>query len=71
MIPNRIVLRGAGKALTTILFPAPLSKAYDAATPRPDGSTAYTNGGGFITFEGLEAWRESRYMLGSVAKVCS
>ena len=37
MIPNRIVLRGAGKALTTILFPAPLSKAYDAATPRPDG----------------------------------
>lgn len=59
-IPSRIVLRGAGRGRTTLLFPHPLSAVYGTGE-RPDGTTEYTRGRFWIQFEGIDRWFEDRW----------
>jgi hypothetical protein len=58
-IPSRIVLRGAGRNRTTLLFPQPLSAVY-GLKERPGGTTEYTRGRAWIQFEGIDRWFEDQ-----------
>lgn len=59
VIPNRLVLRGAGRGKTTLLFPFPLSTVY-GLEERPEGTTEYTRGRFWIQYEGIDRWFEDR-----------